>query len=502
MYGSGRRSGTVPAVMQRARLLILALLTTLAVGAAPATAATSWKRCAGLKFWSCTALTVPLDHANPAGPKLRLTVGRLRIGKQPTPSAELVLTGGPGAAGLAPQLLDSRRGRDRDLLWVDLRGTGKSGALDCKLRSRATLDADVRSCWEKLGAARSHYTTATVIQDLEAVRQAAGYGKLDMQAYSYGTKVALDYAAAYPASTGRLTLDSVVPRRGVDPWMTSTLRAVPRVVRELCADGRCDEISDDAVADLAAVIADVRSGVTTKGFDNRGRARKVTINESALVTIFLAADVDSSLHPRIPSALASARAKDYGPLARLLRDAAPTGDVFPDVPVTEVSAATWLATVCEELPLPWNPSASLPERHALVRQLAAARPAESWGPFSPAVIDQLEITSCAGWPTSGVRAQPEPAPIPRVPTLVLSGSSDVRTPLEDAAALVAELPGAVLATATGAGHSGASIADLICKKWLDDWETRGGNRSCDTLRDTALAPMPPARLADLPAAPG
>lgn len=480
-------------------LLLLAL--TFAVPASPA-AANTWKRCEGTKFWSCTELTVPLDYANPAGPTLRLAVGRMRIGKQPTPSAELVLTGGPGAAGMSSALLDSRRGRDRDLLTVDLRGTGKSGALDCKLRTRATLDADVRSCWDKLGEARTQYTTANVIRDLDAIRQHAGYAKLDLQAYSYGTKVALDYAAAFPASTGRLTLDSVVPRRGPDPWMSSTLRAVPRVVREFCASDRCDGITEDAIADLGVVIAALRPGLKTRAYDPRGRARTITLTESTLAGIFLAADYDVSLHPRIPAALASARAKDYAPLARLSRDAVPTGELFPDVPVTEVSAGTWLATYCEDVSMPWSPATTLPERHALIRTLAAARPAESWGPFSPAVIDQTEITSCAAWPTSGTRSEPELAPLPQIPILVLSGSADVRTPLEDAAALVAATPGAVLATALGAGHSGASAADVICKTWLDDWETKGGARQCDLLRSAELSPLPPARLSDLPSAKG
>ena len=48
---------------------------------------------------------------------------------------------------------------------------------------------------------------------------------------SYGTKVAEDYAAAYPQNVEALVLDSVVLPEGPDPFQRSTLTTAPRVLQ-------------------------------------------------------------------------------------------------------------------------------------------------------------------------------------------------------------------------------------------------------------------------------
>ena len=50
----------------------------------------------------------------------------------------------------------------------------------------------------QLGARRGLYRTADSVADIEALREQAGYARLTIYAVSYGTKVALAYAAAHP----------------------------------------------------------------------------------------------------------------------------------------------------------------------------------------------------------------------------------------------------------------------------------------------------------------
>lgn len=437
------------------RLLPSAIVLALALTAAPsASAAVSWKPCKKAAPWQCATVPVPLDHANPGAGQLQLSLRRLLTHRtqKPRKTATVVLVGGPGGATTPAISVASAPARPgADVLLVDLRGTGGSGALDCQFSAAGDFAAEARACWEQLGDSRSKYTSAASVADLEAVRIATGYRKLDLHATSYGTKVAYDFAATYPASTGTLLLDSVVAPEGMDAWWSTSLRAVPRVLTSLCGGRRCSDVTKDVHAELAAVTQASRTGLNATSVDRTGQPVPRTISEADLLAVLLAGDMDSTFHLEIPRALTAARAGDPAALARLTSVA---GNVEGgDVPAEIFSPAAYLATFCEETSFPWAASQTLEQRRATVATAAAARDAGSWGPFSPAVTSELPLEACIGWPTAGFREIPVRAPLPKVRTLILSGGLDLRTPLEEARAVAAKIPGAALVSVAGTGHS-------------------------------------------------
>src|SRR3546814_3248756 len=80
----------------------------------------------------------------------------------------------------------------------------------------AMLDAmrtAVERCRDELSqrADLHFYTTTDAVRDLDAVRQAIGADKINLLGISYGTRVAQQYARAYPQHTRTLVLDSVAP---------------------------------------------------------------------------------------------------------------------------------------------------------------------------------------------------------------------------------------------------------------------------------------------------
>jgi hypothetical protein len=87
--------------------------------------------------------------------------------------------------------------------------------------------------------------------------------------------------------------------------------------------------------------------------------------------------------------------------------------------------------------------------------LAALRslPASAFYPFDAGVewADSL-LPGCARWPNV---APPAPAvsPLPAVPTLILSGAQDLRTPTSGAEAVAARIPGSQLVVVPFTGHS-------------------------------------------------
>jgi pimeloyl-ACP methyl ester carboxylesterase len=62
------------------------------------------------------------------------------------------------------------------------------------------------------------------------------------------------------------------------------------------------------------------------------------------------------------------------------------------------------------------------------------------------------VRQCRFWPPAGP-APKLPADLPNVPTLLLAGTKDLSTPLEDAREEAAHAPGGKLIVVPGAGHS-------------------------------------------------
>ena len=81
----------------------------------------------------CAVLSMPLDHANPAGESIDFHIARRRA-TSPTTRQVWLLAGGPGQAGeIFTSLLDdfAKRMPDADFYVVDHRGTGYSHRLTC-----------------------------------------------------------------------------------------------------------------------------------------------------------------------------------------------------------------------------------------------------------------------------------------------------------------------------------------------------------------------------------
>ncbi len=79
------------------------------------------------------------------------------------------------------------------------------------------------------------YTTSIAVRDLDDVRRALGYQRINLFGNSYGTRVAQHYARRYPKATRTLILDGVVnPEVILGPAIAidaeRALRAHPRAL--------------------------------------------------------------------------------------------------------------------------------------------------------------------------------------------------------------------------------------------------------------------------------
>jgi pimeloyl-ACP methyl ester carboxylesterase len=415
-------------------------------------------------------VTVPLSYSGQLPGAIGLKVERLQAGATPSSEAVLALAGGPGQAALplasflAKALAPALGGRD--LVVFDQRGTGESGPLSCPALASPAGAAGASSigqlfehCALQLGPARGDYTTQDSVQDIDAVRQALGYEKLALYGVSYGTKVALEYAARYPQHVSQLVLDSVEPTDGPDPFQLATLQAIRPVLAELCSEGACNGITATPLADIARLAARLHghplSGLV---YDGSGGRHMVTASESDLLGILEAGDLNPALRALLPAAVRSALSGDTSPLLRLnllAEGLIPTvpGGPPPGETTDGVDDTLNTTTICEEAPFPWGRSDPLSARPGEASAALKALPSSDFYPFDASIaLEDGTIPGCLDWPDASP-PPPTVSALPDVPTLILSGEQDLRTPTTNARQVAAMLPGAQLLTVPYTGHS-------------------------------------------------
>ena len=355
---------------------------------------------------------------------------------------------------------------------------------------------------------------------MEAVRQALGVEQVALYGTSYGTKLALAYAVRYPAHVERLVLDSVLPLDGPDPFTRDIIGATPRVLRALCAESVCDGITSNPVGDVAALVKRLERGPIrgrVVGGDGRGRMRR--LGRLRLLRILVDGDLDPSLRAEFPSAVRSADRGDSAPLLRLAHRTL-IGERVSEPP-EDFSAALYVATTCTDGPLPWARSTLPADRSRLAYRQAASTPDAGFYPFdraTGAASDTVEL--CTSWPAPGRQPTgPGGLPglgdlrgaLPNVPTLILSGDDDLRTPREGATRVAAQIPRATVVSLPGTGHS-ALLNDLsLCSNEAVSlfFEDRPIGTSCprfgQELRKLLLVfflpvPLAPTSLREVPRA--
>ncbi|MBX3286598.1 MAG: alpha/beta fold hydrolase, partial [Actinobacteria bacterium] len=196
----------------------------------PAVEPLRWEPC---DRFQCAELVVPVDHDEPDGPTLTLSMLRRPASKpDQREGAILVNPGGPGgsAIDLAKALPLPSRLTDRfDVIGVDPRGVGRSSPLDCRTHLQAMYDADptmeddadraayldisqqfVDECEQRYADLLPHLGTVDVAKDMDLVRRALGDEQITWLGYSYGTSIGQQYARLFPTHVRAMVIDGVV----------------------------------------------------------------------------------------------------------------------------------------------------------------------------------------------------------------------------------------------------------------------------------------------------
>ena len=381
---------------------------------------------------------------------------RLRVAVLPghggalRPDPIFIIVGGPGQsavdnAGGYAALLEPLRA-DRTLVFVDQRGTGASNPLPCDLYSGQPagplgdflpLDA-VRRCRASLerSAALRYYSSALAADDLDEVRRALGFEQINVEAASYGTRVALLYLRRYSVHVRSAVLRSVSP-----PWVRQPLHfaedaqaafdsltaGCDREPRCRQAYPRVREEMDSVLARLAAHDATVALPPT----DSATSARRISLSRGAFaekVRLMLYAPEVSSF---LPLLVHRAAAGDFRPFAELAEE---MGQQIAKL----ASNGMYLSVTCTED----------------VAQITPAEAANTWpGTFLGDYRVRQQRAACALWPTGTLSAD-FTAPIRAdTPVLLISSTIDPITPPRWADEVARGLPNSRHILVPNAGHS-------------------------------------------------
>ncbi len=413
----------------------------------------------------CGSVTVPLDRANPSAGTIDIGYALLPRTDTTRPAAGTIVPnpGGPGQtaianAGFYLQALAPLR-RDRDLLLIDPRGTGQSGALSCpSLAAHDPLSLHLQSIWTicgaDLGAHAGLYGTAAVADDIDAVRTALGLDKLDLWGDSYGTFLMPVYAARHPEHVRSVVLDGAFPV-AFDVWGRDQLRAVRRVIGLVCRrTQRCS--GPRVLAGIGRLAGRLRRHPVRFTAHTPVGPVRLTLGERELANVTFGGG-DPRVYGLLPAAVDAALHHDFALLERLVTVSRvdEAGILFIDPALGSLGAAA--AVSCHDYPRPYDLAAAPAARRAQYdRALSALDPAQ-FRPFSARAWLGTGIDAgpkCLDWPADPTAGSPlQGRSIPDVPVLVQSGDLDTNTPIEQGRRAAAQFAHPIYGIVANAGHT-------------------------------------------------
>jgi pimeloyl-ACP methyl ester carboxylesterase len=317
-----------------------------------------------------------------------------------------------------------------DLLLMDQRGTGRSGAIDCEPLQHAAVMVlkDVTQCGETLAGSADLYGSALAADDLAALLGELGIRNASLYGDSYGTFFVQVFTARHPQFVRSVVLDGAYPAIELDPWYSSTgptiRNAFDLVCRRSPSCSRLPSTTNNRLALLTRAL----------------REPGAPIQPSSLAFIMDTAGLNPIVYRELDAA---ARAylddRDSAPLARLSQETFQNEESSRQTPQT-MSQGLFTANSCADNPQAYDMLLPPETRQVAWQRVLQAKEQSEPDLYAPFTIreflgiplDYSYVPLCQTWPVAS-QAHPASEPIapgtkmPDVPALVLTGDLDTIT---------------------------------------------------------------------------
>ena len=477
----------MPRAFRALALSALATLSPAAPPAAPAVPALTLSACViehplrlSVVPAECGVLSVPENPQAPHGRQIGLYVARVAaVSRRKLADPLFVLAGGPGQAAsdfyATVAAAFERIHRERDIVLLDQRGTGKSNPLDCAAdedrlyrAGEAEIAALTRRCLAELAprAQVAYYTTSVAVGDLEAVRAALGYERINLYGVSYGTRLAQQYLRRFPQRVRAVILDGVVPPSLVigPAVATDAESALRRILARCAAEASCAAPFGDPQADYEALRGRLKEHPVPVILADpaTGRMQQLEFNLDHLGTVLRLGGYSADYAALLPLLLHGAAAHgDYRPLAAQF--------LLLTRSFRSIAAGMHNSVLCaEDVPLYGTQHI---DRAALAHTF-----------MGTTQVDAL-TTLCALWPHGPVDADFHAPLKSAVPALLLSGGDDPVTPPRYAQQAARGFAHALSITLPGFGHGQLTAPCMggVLARFLQAGSVTGLDIRCTTL---------------------
>jgi pimeloyl-ACP methyl ester carboxylesterase len=437
---------------------------------------------AGLR---CGTIDVPEDRSRRRGRRLSLRFVVVPAGQAATGDPVFYIAGGPGESAvesLAPVLQTLRSVEpDREIVFLDQRGTGGSNRLSCPnglgLLGALADEERLRQCFARLRerADLGFYSSADAVADLEDLRAALRYGRVNLVGVSYGVRVALLYMQRHPQNVRSAVLRSAYPLgfNIIAEGSAAADAALVQLLEDCERDPACRQAFPVLRDQLRALDGRLGSAPAVIDVGAPGAPVRMEVSRDLFHFLLLTMMQSSSSRQYVPLLIATAATQSFQPFAATLRQ---LRDGISELPV-----GMYLSVVCgEDYPRLHRPTS--PRRSVFL--ITAAK---------------LE-RACSLWPVKPATDRASGSRTSDVPALVISGALDPVTPAEAGARLAASRTRATHIVLPATAH-GPMFPDCVRPLVAAFFETLAATSPGNACRALTLPPFAlPSVAAPAPAA--
>ena len=356
----------------------------------------------------------------------------------------IMLAGGPGQSAVEsyPGTAHAFNAilKDRDVVLVDQRGTGKSNILKCDFdlslleemqKDKSLIYKEVKKCAEGLDADTRFYTTTESIKDLEEVRKAMGIEKWNLLGISYGTRKALTYVKLFPKAIRSVILDGVVPQQEALAFSheKNLVSALQKQFQQCQKQQACADAFGDVEQQMWQLFDKVESEQPKIRLQNfmTGEYEEFTFTKEHLGTAIRMFAYSSNSMNLLPLMI-------HNGLQGQLETLASQANMISSMMQDSISNVELSIICAEDVPFYGEPEVN---EHSI---------------FGNDFIENTK-KNCQVWPHTVVEASFKEAVTSDLPFLLLSGELDPVTPPEFAETTLKTLSNAQHLIAKGQGHN-------------------------------------------------
>jgi pimeloyl-ACP methyl ester carboxylesterase len=313
--------------------------------------------------------------------------------------------------------------------------------------SAARLERCLRRIKDDNLADLRQYATWIAVRDVEAVRAALGYERINLWGGSYGTRAALEYLRQFPQRVRSVVLDGVAPPDMALPasFSIDADLMLHRLTERCGAEAACKSRYPHFAADVDALLSrDERTAPRVEVNHPLSGMRETVTLDSRLISAALRVPLYApQLAAVLPQAVLMAAGGEFSPLLAL------AGSLANNV-AENFSEGMHYAVICAE---------DMPRMDAVARD--AARRTRFGLAFARIYDD-----TCGHVDVRAVPPQFYSVSSADVPVLILSGGADPATPSRHGDAVAKRLRRSLHLVAPNLGHgitSQGCAPDLVAK---------------------------------------